>query len=207
MAQPNKDNTTGGNNNDPRQGMEHHSHFPRVYLIRHGETEWSLNGRHTGTTDIPLTARGEQVMRDLGPLIVGKGKLLDPRHLSLILISPRSRAQNTFQLLFEPLLQEKDEEVVVCEECAQKKTESGCDAADNHDEECAHRHLPSSLHPMNPLSHLHPVETCDDVQEWKYGDFEGRKSKDIRKGINNMIVYINIFYFCGIIHLFICFGR
>lgn len=175
---------------DPRQGMEHHSHFPRVYLVRHGETEWSLNGRHTGSSDIPLTPRGQDVMRALGPLIVGKGKLLDPRHLALILVSPRTRAQKTFELLFEPLLNERDEERTVCVDCSKKKAQceatkgeegkDGCKVGEG--EACDHRHLPSSLHPLNPLSHLHPVEISDDVQEWDYGEFEGRKSKDIRKG-------------------------
>jgi len=74
--------------------------MPRLFLIRHGETEWSLNGRHTGRTDIPLTARGESLIKSRADTIVGDGKLLDPKNICHIFISPRQRAQKTFKLLF-----------------------------------------------------------------------------------------------------------
>ncbi|RKF53281.1 Sedoheptulose 1,7-bisphosphatase [Erysiphe neolycopersici] len=73
---------------------------PRIFLIRHGETEWSISGRHTGTTDIKLTANGEtQVIRS-GKVLVGLGKIIDPSRLVKIFVSPRIRAQQTHQLLF-----------------------------------------------------------------------------------------------------------
>ncbi|KAK8843993.1 hypothetical protein IAR55_006786 [Kwoniella newhampshirensis] len=74
--------------------------MPRVYLIRHGETEWSLNGRHTGVSDIPLTENGEKIVEEMGPRVIGHGKLINPEHLRHILISPRQRAQRTAELLF-----------------------------------------------------------------------------------------------------------
>ncbi|KXT12984.1 hypothetical protein AC579_3171 [Pseudocercospora musae] len=72
---------------------------PRVFVIRHGETEWSLNGRHTGTTDIPLTANGERRIRATGKALVGDDRLIVPRNLAHIYVSPRKRAQRTLELL------------------------------------------------------------------------------------------------------------
>ncbi len=63
----------------------------RLYLIRHGETEWTLSGRHTGLTDIPLTARGEGEARELKPLLAHI-------NFSAVFTSPRQRARRTCEL-------------------------------------------------------------------------------------------------------------
>jgi broad specificity phosphatase PhoE len=47
------------------------STLPTIYLARHGETEWALNGRHTGRTDIPLTAKGESDAAKIGTRLRG----------------------------------------------------------------------------------------------------------------------------------------
>lgn len=55
---------------------------PRVFLIRHGETEWSLDGRHTGVTDIPLTANGEKRVKATGKALVGPDRLIAPKKIA-----------------------------------------------------------------------------------------------------------------------------
>ncbi|KAI4154447.1 MAG: hypothetical protein L6R39_001388 [Caloplaca ligustica] len=72
---------------------------PRVFIVRHGETEWSLNGRHTGTTELPLTANGEKRIRATGQALVGDDRLIVPSQLAQIYVSPRKRAQRTLELL------------------------------------------------------------------------------------------------------------
>lgn len=91
----------------------------QVWLVRHGTTEWSLNGRHTGRTDLPLTAAGEAAAATLRPLLAH-------RSFALVLSSPLKRARDTAQL-------------------------AGC-----------------------------APELDDDLQEWDYGDYEGRTTPDIR---------------------------
>jgi hypothetical protein len=55
---------------------------PRVFIIRHGETEWSLNGRHTGITELPLTANGEKRVQATGKALVGADRLIVPQNLA-----------------------------------------------------------------------------------------------------------------------------
>jgi probable phosphoglycerate mutase len=96
--------------------------FPKIYLARHGETEWSLSGQHTGRTDIPLTERGERNARSLGERLTGT-------HFAKVLTSPLQRARRTCELAGFGKQAENDPELV----------------------------------------------------EWDYGEYEGKRTADIRK--------------------------
>jgi broad specificity phosphatase PhoE len=63
----------------------------QLWLIRHGETEWSLSGAHTSRTDIPLTARGEQRAAKIRDYLAH-------RPFSLVLVSPLQRARETCRI-------------------------------------------------------------------------------------------------------------
>jgi broad specificity phosphatase PhoE len=94
----------------------------QVWLFRHGETEWSLTGQHTGRTDLPLTEKGKERARALGRHLAGK-------KFALVLSSPLVRALDT------------------------------CKLAGYGDQ----------------------VQLTDDLLEWNYGAYEGRRTVDIRK--------------------------
>lgn len=93
-----------------------------LYFIRHGQTEWSLSGRHTGRTEIPLTAQGEDEARALAPW-------LKPIQFARVFTSPWQRARRTCEL--------------------------------------------AGLGPQ--------AEPEPDLAEWDYGDYEGKRSFDIRR--------------------------
>jgi broad specificity phosphatase PhoE len=96
--------------------------LPIVYLARHGETEWSLSGQHTGKTDLPLTARGERNARALGDRLRGT-------RFVEVYSSPLQRARRTCEL-------------------------AGFGAE---------------------------AEIDQDLMEWDYGEYEGRRTVDIHK--------------------------
>lgn len=92
----------------------------RLWLVRHGETEWSASGRHTSFTDLDLTPAGDQAARGLASRLTGIGS-------ARVLTSPRLRARRTAELAGFP-----------------------------------------------------DAEVLDDLQEWDYGDDEGRTTAEIR---------------------------
>jgi len=96
--------------------------LPLVYLVRHGETSWSLSGQHTGLTDIPLTESGERDARRLG-------ERLQTLSFTRVLASPLQRAVRTCEL-------------------AGFATQAALD---------------------------------NDLMEWDYGAYEGRRSAEIRQ--------------------------
>ncbi|KAJ4400096.1 Sedoheptulose 1,7-bisphosphatase [Didymella pomorum] len=128
---------------------------PRVFIIRHGETEWSLNGRHTGTSDILLTENGEKRVRATGKALVGDDRLIVPSNIAHIYVSPRTRAQRTLELL-----------------------DLGC-----RDRYPWHSHpAHSETEPTNTLDVRTnaSIEITESVREWDYGDYEGITSSEVR---------------------------
>lgn len=80
-----------------------------LIIVRHGETEWTLSGQHTGITDIPLTAEGEREAAGLVPILL---RLFRDR-VPIVYTSPRQRAMKTaklsmpnFDFRIEPLIAE-----------------------------------------------------------------------------------------------------
>lgn len=101
---------------------------PTIYLARHGQTEWSTNHRHTGRTDLPLTASGEADGRRLG-------ERLRSMTFERVFSSPLGRARRTAELAgYSP-------------------------------------------------------EIDPDLQEWDYGEYEGKTSAEIRAGRPGWILF------------------
>ncbi len=72
-----------------------------LILLRHGETEWSRDGKHTGRTDVPLTPRGEAAAAALAPLLAGLS-------IAAVFVSPAKRAIRTAELALGSLTFRQD---------------------------------------------------------------------------------------------------
>jgi broad specificity phosphatase PhoE len=77
----------------------------RVVLVRHGETEWSRTGKHTGRSDIPLTTHGEAQARQLR-------RRLRAFHFAAVLVSPLARARRTCEIAGCAAVAEEDPDVL-----------------------------------------------------------------------------------------------
>ncbi|KAL3473480.1 histidine phosphatase superfamily [Aspergillus californicus] len=124
---------------------------PRCFIIRHGETEWSLNGRHTGISDLALTENGEKRIKATGKALVGNDRLIAPKKVVHVYCSPRTRAQRTLELL-----------------------EIGCRERLPWTE----NRKPENEEPIKTEA---KVEVTEAVREWDYGDYEGLTSKQIQE--------------------------
>src|SRR5262245_33624810 len=77
------------------------SELPTIHLVRHGETEWSKSGRHTGRTDLPLTPGGEAEARELRSRLARFA-------FDQVLTSPLQRAVRTAELAGFSAIQDPD---------------------------------------------------------------------------------------------------
>ncbi|CAG8747723.1 14400_t:CDS:10 [Dentiscutata erythropus] len=78
--------------------------LPVVYLVRHGETEWSKSGQHTSTTEVELTENGVKQAQDLSRFVFENQcqDFIEPKNITQIYVSPRKRAQQTLSLINLP---------------------------------------------------------------------------------------------------------
>ncbi|KAL6251903.1 hypothetical protein RBB50_002113 [Rhinocladiella similis] len=128
---------------------------PRVFLIRHGETEWSKNGRYTGITDLSLLPEGVEKVQQTASVAFGPGRLIDPSKIGLVICSPRKRAQQTLSLYL-------DQTAKFCSSSPSSSSEDGATAA------AVRTGLESK------------TTTTEDMAEWGYGDYEGLLTHEIR---------------------------
>lgn len=155
---------------------------PRVFIIRHGETEWSLNGRHTGTTELPLTANGEKRILATGQALVGDNRLIVPAQLShMYRLSPSElfwKIMNYPKLSF---LQNADirsllYRYVSPRRRAQRTLELlGLCCAEKFPWQDERTHQDEEIRTNAK------VQVTGDIREWDYGDYEGLTSAQIRE--------------------------
>ena len=143
-----------------------------LIIVRHGETEWTISGQYTGTTDLPLTSNGHRQAVSLRPLLDG---VLAGRHPA-IYTSPRQRALDTARLAFpdaqprvEPLLVEYDYgeyEGLTADQIDALQPgwniwEDGCPGGESTEQvgsradDFLHSYVDSSVEPVVVISHGH----------------------------------------------------
>ncbi|KAK6202702.1 phosphoglycerate mutase [Scheffersomyces amazonensis] len=88
---------------------------PRVIFVRHGQTEWSKTGQHTSVTDLELTPFGVKQMRNTGKNLIGDSnfQMIKPSNITHIIVSPRTRARQTVELLLEEVSEKEKSRIPI----------------------------------------------------------------------------------------------
>ncbi|MCJ1244430.1 hypothetical protein MMC30_001628 [Trapelia coarctata] len=141
---------------------------PRVFLVRHGETAWTLSGRFTGRSEISLTPHGTTQVQRTAALLFGPGKLVDPERIVKMWVSPRVRARVTAGLLF------KDRET------GRKGEEEGKVGEGKKEEEEVGVGGKGLGKVGEGLGEEWAV--TEELAEWDYGLYEGLLTAEIRRG-------------------------
>ena len=87
-----------------------------------GETEWTINGRYTGKSEIPLTSKGIKQVQGTREVLVGSRKLINPSRFSHVFVSPRQRALSTLNILLGDSLKaqlENEGKITITDEIAE----------------------------------------------------------------------------------------
>ncbi|KAF2462330.1 phosphoglycerate mutase [Lineolata rhizophorae] len=152
---------------------------PRVFLFRHGETEWTKSGQYTGRTDISLTPHGAKQVKATGRMVVGRGKLIDPDKLGLVFCSPRIRAQTTFKLAVG------DDEV-------HKLSAAGkVDITEKIAEWNYGAYEGLLTHEIRMLRAAHGLDSDRPWDIWRDGCEEGESAKDVTQRLDDLISRIH----------------
>lgn len=76
----------------------------RIFLIRHGETQWSAEQKHTGSTDVPLTENGEREVERTKAVFVGPGRLIDPANIRHVWVSEKKKKKEKYIKMEDELI-------------------------------------------------------------------------------------------------------
>ena len=79
----------------------------KIYLLRHGETDWSKEGRLQGHTDIPMNEKGIEQIKDAGDFLIRTGEIID-----IIITSPLIRAKRSAEIIADKIGYDKKDIIV-----------------------------------------------------------------------------------------------
>ncbi|EYE95064.1 phosphoglycerate mutase family protein [Aspergillus ruber CBS 135680] len=128
----------------------------RVFLIRHGETSWSVGGKHASFTDVPMSREGERQVEETRDCYIGRNKLIDPENVVRIYVCPQQRTKRTVEILELGVQSQQN----FLDRDDQSKTVSPLTGSQG-----------ASSEPM--------IQATSWLNEWNYGEYEGLSLAEI----------------------------